>query len=138
MKKQVLHNEIAGERDVSLLPTQRVAAVPSSSHEAAERQKSAGRLVSIISVFFVAIQLLLLVRFLMRSVWPANTAAWVGIMYASSSVFDLPFHLLFQWLSLSIPGGIELYTLIAILCYGLIARGLVRFCKAIIPLLALQ
>lgn len=137
MKKLSLHNEISGTRDVSQLPTQRMAVVSLSSQQASELHTSTGKLITIISVFFVAVQLLLLVRFLIRSLWAENTAAWVGIIYTSSSMFDLPFHLLFQWLSLPIPGSIELYTLIAILCYGLIARGTVRFCKAIAPLLAL-
>lgn len=135
MKKLSLHNEISGEYDVSQLPTQRIAAVFLSPRQGNETQKKTRRIISSISVFFVVVQLLLLARFFLLSTFPAYHVAWVAIIYTASSMFDLPFHLLFHWLSLTTPGNIELYTLVAILCYGLIARGIVRFCKAIAPLL---
>jgi hypothetical protein len=86
----------------------------------------------LVGMFFVLVQLLLLVRFiLMLLTFPASTT-WVGTIYTLSSVFVLPFRLPLQSVAPGLPSSIELYTLLAILIYGLLSRLLVRFLKALL------
>jgi hypothetical protein len=87
-----------------------------------------------VGVFFVAIQLLLLVRFALRLIEPTARSAtsWIGIIYILSGVWILPFRLLFQHLAFPITGNLEIYTLVAILFYGLLSRVLARFTRAIL------
>ncbi len=86
----------------------------------------------LVGMFFVLVQLLLLARFvLMLLTFPASTT-WVGTIYTLSSVFVLPFRLLLQSVVPGLQGAIELYTLLAILIYGLLSRLLVRFLKALL------
>lgn len=92
----------------------------------------------LVGLFFVAVQLLLLVRFVLKIMnwimhWPTNTA-WVSTVYNVSSVFVLPLQLLLKNVTLPvpIPSAIEIYTLLAILSYWLLSRLLVRLLKAIL------
>ncbi len=88
----------------------------------------------LVGLFFITVQLLLLVRFVLKIInWPASTT-WVGIVYNVSSVFVRPFQLLLQNVALPIPipGAIEIYTLLAVLSYWLLSRLLVRLLKAIL------
>jgi hypothetical protein len=89
----------------------------------------------LVGLFFVLVQLLLLARFiLILLALPASTS-WAGIIYALSSTFVLPFRLLQQNFTPPLPvfpGSIELFTLLAILIYGLLSRILVRFLKALL------
>jgi len=56
----------------------------------------------------------------------------VGTIYTFSSIFVLPFRLILQSFAPALPSSIELYTLLAILIYGLLSRILVRFLKALL------
>jgi hypothetical protein len=87
-----------------------------------------------VGMFFVAVQILLLVRFALRLITPTTTGgtAWIGIIYTASGLFVLPFRLLFQHIVFPVPGSLEIYTLVAILCYGLLSRVLERFTKALL------
>ena len=85
-----------------------------------------------VGIFFVGVQLLLLVRFMLKLIALDGSTAWVGIVYAISGVFVLPFRLLLQNIGLPIPVAFEIYTLLAILMYGLLSRILVRFLKALL------
>ncbi len=86
----------------------------------------------LVGIFFVLVQLLLLTRFvLILLAFPASTT-WVGTIYAFSSIFVLPFRLFLQSFAPAFPSSIELYTLLAILIYGLLSRILVRFLKALL------
>ena len=90
----------------------------------------------IVAIVFVAVQLLLLIRFVLQLfISPGNTL-WVNLIYALSSIFILPFRLLLQSIALPIPLGTELLNplaiLLAILIYGLFSRLLVRFLKALL------
>src|SRR6266568_2119245 len=87
-----------------------------------------------VGMFFIAVQLLLLARFVLKLIrWPGSTA-WAGTIYSVSNVFVLPFHLLLQ--NVALPAiflnTIEIYTLLAILTYWLLSRILVRLLKAIL------
>lgn len=84
-----------------------------------------------VGMFFVVVQLLLLVCFVLRVIQVSASNVWVNLLYGLSSVFVFPFKLLFAQLSLPIPVGIQLYTLLAILVYGVISRFLVRLLKVI-------
>jgi hypothetical protein len=85
-----------------------------------------------VGLFFVAVQLLLLVRFLLKLLNVSSNARWLSIVYDVSDLFVFPFRLLLQNTALSLPGGVEVYTLLAILVYGLFSRILVRFLKALL------
>jgi hypothetical protein len=87
-----------------------------------------------VGMFFIAVQLLLLARFVLKLIhWPGSTT-WAGTIYSVSNVFVLPFHLLLQ--NVALPAiflnTIEIYTLLAILTYWLLSRILVRLLKAIL------
>jgi hypothetical protein len=82
--------------------------------------------------FFVGIQLLLLVCFLLRLISLSGSNVLVGVIYAVSALFVLPFHLLLQITGLPGISGLEIDTLLAILIYGLLSRILVRFLKALL------
>jgi len=84
-----------------------------------------------VGLFFVAVQLLLLVRFGLKLFALAGSSPWVSLIYAISSIFVLPFRLFLQNV-LPFSNVVELYTLVAILVYGLLSRFLVRFLKALL------
>jgi hypothetical protein len=85
----------------------------------------------LVGMFFVVVQLLLLVRFVLKLFALAGSAPWVSLIYGISSIFVLPFRLLLQNI-LPFSNVLELYTLLAILVYGLLSRFLVRFLKALL------
>lgn len=98
----------------------------------AQSQHRPGSLPTVVGVFFVFVQLLLLLRFVLRLLNISGSILWIGIIYATSGVFVLPFRLLLQNINIPIPNALEIYTLIAILVYGLFSRLLVRLLKAIL------
>jgi hypothetical protein len=86
----------------------------------------------LLGLFFVTVQLLLLVRFVLKVInWPASTD-WVSTVYNVSAMFVFPFQLLWKNLALPIPGSLELYTLLAVPIYWLLSRLLVHLLKAIL------
>ena len=85
-----------------------------------------------VGLLFVMVQLLLLVRFMLKLLSIPGNAGWVSIIYAVSGLFVFPFRLLLQNLALSLPVSVEVFTLLAILVYGLFSRILVRFLKALL------
>ena len=88
----------------------------------------------LVGLCIVLIQLLLLVRFCLLLLGFSANIAWVGIIFTLSSIFVLPFRLLLQSFTarLPLPRSIELFTLLAILIYGLLSRILVRLLKALL------
>lgn len=135
MKKISLKKDYIRANDIDQLPTERLTAVQTISSESPGSQENKSVFLTGAAIFFIVVQSLLLARFLIHSILPVSTAVWVNGIVTISGIFDFPFHLLFQWLALPIPGGIELYTLIAIFCYGLLSRLIARLYKAITPLL---
>ncbi|MGI9062029.1 MAG: hypothetical protein ACR2H5_26030 [Ktedonobacteraceae bacterium] len=87
---------------------------------------------ALVGLFFVLVQLLLLVRFVLRLLNLSGNVPWTGIIYAISGIFVLPFRLLLANINFPIPNTLEIYTLIAILVYGLLSRLIVRLLKAIL------
>jgi hypothetical protein len=135
MKKISLQNNLAGANDIDQLPTERLAAVRAVSSASSESQADKSAFLTVTGIFFIVVQALLLARFLLHSLLPSLNAGWVGVILAISGIFDFPFHLLFQWLALPVPDSIELYTLLAVFCYGLLSRLITRLYKAVLPLL---
>ncbi len=89
----------------------------------------------LVGLFFVLVQLLLLARFILILLGFSADTEWVGIIYTFSSLFALPFRILQQHFTPPLPafpGSIELFTLLAILAYGLFSRILVRLLKALL------
>src|SRR5712691_5551854 len=88
----------------------------------------------LVGMFFVAIQLLLLARFVLKllNLSGSGGTTWIAIIYTFGSIFVLPFRLLLQNINLSLPPSIEIYTLLAILIYGLFSRILVHLLKAVL------
>ena len=89
-----------------------------------------------VGVFLVAVQLLLLVRFVLQLIGYSSSSFWIGLMYSVSSVFVFPFRALLYSLTSSLTIGTDLLDLLAILfailMYGLLSRILVRFLKALL------
>jgi hypothetical protein len=91
---------------------------------------------ALMGLLFVLIQLLLLVRVVLQLLGQPGSLWWVELIYNISNVFVLPFRLLLQNINIPLIAGTDVYNyllvLVAILLYGLIARILVRFLKALL------
>src|SRR6266516_5867501 len=98
----------------------------------ARNKKKPSSLPTFVGIFLVALQLLLLVRFALKLIGLQGNVSWVSLVYAVSNIFVLPFRLILHNLPIPLPTSIELYTLLAILFYGLLSRLLVRILKAIL------
>jgi hypothetical protein len=105
---------------------------PNSSAEMAPVQPRRSPFPVFVGMFFVAVQLLLLVRFVLKLLGLTGNEAWVGLIYSISNIFILPFYVLFQSMNLPLANAFEIYTLLAILLYGFFSRILVRFLKALL------
>ncbi len=101
---------------------------PRRTNQAQSRQSP---IPPLIGVFFVAVQLLLLVRFMLKLLNFSGNARWLLLIYQISDIFVFPFRLLLQNTGLAFL-SVEIYTLLAILVYGLFSRILVRFLKALL------
>jgi len=99
---------------------------------AKQAQPKRSPLPTLVGTFFVMVQLLLLVRFLLKLLNMPGNSGWVSIVYTVSGLFVFPFRLLLQNMALSLPVSVEVFTLLAILVYGLFSRILVRFLKALL------
>lgn len=82
--------------------------------------------------FFITVQLLLLLRFFLKITGLMADQWWVGVIMGVSEVFVSPFRALLLQVSLQLPAQVEVYTLLAVLVYGLISRLLVRLLKIIL------
>ena len=95
-------------------------------------QARKGRMIPIVvGMCFVAVQVLLLLRFVFKLLTFSSDVSWVAAVYGVSNVFILPFRVLFLQFSIPLFGTIELYTLLAILVYGIVSRIVVRILKVI-------
>jgi hypothetical protein len=113
--------------NVPVLPVSPVAA-----NNPSRQKRVRGKVIPIaVGMCFVALQTLLLFRFLLKVLNVSSDNALVGMIYAVSNVFVLPFRILFLQLAISQVFTVELYTLLAILVYGIISRILVHILKAL-------
>ncbi len=93
-------------------------------------QARKGRMIPIaVGMCFVAVQALLLLRFVFKLLAFSSDISWVAAVYGVSNIFILPFRVLFLQFSIPLFGTIELYTLLAILVYGVVSRIVVRILK---------
>lgn len=81
---------------------------------------------------FVSLQFLLLIRFVLKLFDVMTNQGWVGGIYGITDLFVVPFALLWQQIAPNTPAQIEVYTLVAVLGYGIISRIVVRSLKLII------
>jgi hypothetical protein len=100
-----------------------------------QRARKRRFLSTLVHLSFIAVQLLLVVRFVVQ-IWglPATTD-WVEGVIFTSELFIWPFQLLWSWVSTlrDIPvTAIELCILVAILTYGVLSRIIVRLLKFIL------
>lgn len=135
----VKKNKSAGQRPAGgaaspLLPTSPAypvyPVVP--ARPAKQVQPRQSPLPALVGAFFVGVQLLLLVRFMLKLMSVSSNAKWLILVYEVSDFFVFPFRLLLQNTVLSLSVSVEVYTLLAILVYGLFSRILVRFLKALL------
>jgi hypothetical protein len=83
------------------------------------------------------IQVLLGLRFVGKLVGLTNQIAWVNVVYIFSDVLLMPFHAILPPLPLNQPffTRVEVYTLLAIVVYGLCARLLIGLIKIFVDAL---
>ncbi|HEY7415854.1 MAG TPA: hypothetical protein VH593_11725 [Ktedonobacteraceae bacterium] len=86
----------------------------------------------LVGLCFISIQFLLLFRFVLKLLDVMTNQGLVGTIYGVSDLFVLPFALFWQQIPLKLPAQIEVYTLVAIIGYGIISRIVVRSLKLII------
>lgn len=91
---------------------------------------------SFVGAFFVAVQLLLLIKVGLLLFGVQNSAPWLALLSFASGICSWPLRWLLQHvkLPLAIGSDISIYLslLLAILAYGLLGRLLVRFLKALL------
>ncbi len=85
-----------------------------------------------VGMCFVAIQMLLLVRFSLKLLNISPDTLWAEAIYGVSNVFVLPFHALFLQLAVPQFFTVELYTLLAIVAYSIVSRIIVHTLKALL------
>jgi hypothetical protein len=86
----------------------------------------------LVGLCFVYFQLLLLARFVLKITGLMADQAWVNGIYGFSEPLVQPFRALWQLVQLQLPAQIEVYTLIAVLVYGLCSRIIVRLLKLLL------
>lgn len=77
----------------------------------------------------VLIQILLGLRFVGKLVNLTNQISWVNVVYIFSDVLLMPFHTILPPLDQPFFTRVEVYTLLAIVAYGLCARLLIGLIK---------
>ncbi len=90
---------------------------------------------SIVGLFFLAVELLLLLRLVFSLFGIPISHVWVEFVYTISTFFLLPFFLLFQNVHIPLINGTQFYSDLMIVCaifaYGLTSRILVGIFKAV-------
>ena len=99
------------------------------------RQARSGRtrrspIPALVGLCFVCIQLLLVAHFILKLVNISADVPWASVVYQTGDIFLWPLQLLTQQVTLPLLANIEVLTLLAILCYGLLSRLLVHVLKA--------
>lgn len=100
------------------------------------RQPRRSSFPAFVGLFFVAVELLLLLRLVFPLLGASASNVWVALVYTISTIFMLPFRLLLENVKIPLLYGTELYydllIVFALLMYGLLSRVLVRFLKALL------
>ncbi len=113
-------------------PQNSVSVQPVVANHSSQQKKVRRKIIPLaVGMCFVAIQMLLLFRFLLKVLNVSSDNIWVGAVYEVSNVFVLPFRVLFLQLAIPQFFTVELYTLLAILVYGLVSRIVVHMLKVL-------
>lgn len=86
----------------------------------------------VVGLCFVAVQLLLLIRFVLSTLDFITMQPLGPVIYVLSEVFVWPFQTFWQQVPLQLPARVELYTLLAVVVYGLVSRILVHLVKGVL------
>jgi hypothetical protein len=109
---------------------------PGKVKVSAPRQPRNSSFPVLVGLFFVAVELILLLRLVFVLVGLSDNTGWVGIVNITSTVFLLPFMALLENVKVPLINGTELYSnlliVFALFVYGLLSRILVRFLKAVL------
>jgi hypothetical protein len=109
---------------------------PDKPEAFAPRQPRRSSFPILVGLFFVAVELFLLLRLVFLLVGLTDNTIWVGLVNTISTVFLLPFLLLLENVKIPLLYGTELYfdllIVFALFVYGLLSRVLVRFLKALL------
>jgi len=101
-----------------------------------QRQTRRSSFPTLVGLFFLAVEFLLLLRLLFSLFGAPISNMWVGFVYTASTFFLLPFFLLLQNVKIPLINGTALYSDLLIVCaifvYGVISRISVRFFKALL------
>ena len=88
-----------------------------------------------VGLFCLCVQILLIVRFGIRFLNLSPDVIWVDVVTSVSAIFVLPFQVCWSQIPLVgslVPTNVELYTLVAILMYGVLSRLLVGILKVLL------
>jgi hypothetical protein len=100
------------------------------------RQPRRNSFPALVGMFFLTVELLLLLRLLFFLFGAPSSNVWVAFVYTVSTFFLLPFFFLLENVKIPLLSGTELYSDLLIICaillYGLLSRILVRFFKALL------
>jgi hypothetical protein len=109
---------------------------PGKVKVSAPRQARNSSFPALVGLFFVAVELVLLLRLVFVLVGSTGYTGWVGVINTTSTVFLLPFLVLLENVKIPLIYGTELYSdlliVFAIFVYGFLSRILVRFLKAVL------
>jgi hypothetical protein len=109
---------------------------PGKSDAFVRRQPRRSSFPALVGLFFLAVELLLLLRLLFLLFGAPTSNVWVAFVYTVSTFFLLPFFLLLENVKIPLLNGTELYSDLLIVCaifvYGLLSRILVRCFKALL------
>src|SRR2546421_273604 len=105
MRKQQSQYDSFGEMDEHDAPTYPILPERPAQTASPHTQTRRSSFPIFVGMLFVAVQLLLLVRFVLKLlVLPGNTT-WISIIYTVSDVFVQPFRMLMQNFALPMPNG---------------------------------
>ncbi len=117
----------------NLPETPRVYPVLSPSRPAYPRRSS---FPVVVGALLVGVQIVLLARVVLLLFGVSSNMVVVELVYAAGGLFAWPFHILLERFHFPAQFGLELINylaaLVAILVYGVLARILVRFLKALL------
>jgi hypothetical protein len=101
-----------------------------------QRQPRRNSFPALVGIFFLVVELLLLLRLLFLLFGAPVSNVWVAFVHTVSTFFLLPFYFLLENVKIPLLNGTELYSDLLIVCaifvYGLLSRILVRFLKALL------
>jgi hypothetical protein len=111
-------------------------ALPGMPDKSARRQPHRSSFPVFVRLFFVVVEIVLLLRLLFLLSGTSDSNVWIGLINTLSGIFVLPFRLLLENVKIPLLYGSELYNYLlivfALLMYAVLSRILVRFLKAVL------